>query len=101
MQFHFLRTITPVEILVGAKRWRALQLVIVDVELVGFEPRAVAQPAPRQWKQVGSHAEEAAETEHRVGYFPGNLVDHQTFDLTDHVPVGSPHRGALDAIAGD
>ena len=31
MQFRFLRTIAPVEILVGTERWRALQLVIVDV----------------------------------------------------------------------
>src|SRR5207245_11019461 len=72
MQFRFLRPIAPLEILVSAERWRALQLLIVNVEFVGFAPHVVTQFAPRQWKQIGSHAKEAAETQHRVGYFPRN-----------------------------
>src|SRR5205085_10618769 len=62
-QLRFLGTIAPVEILIGAERRRALQLVIVDVEFIGFEFRAVTQPAPRQWKQAGSHTEETAEAQ--------------------------------------
>ena len=65
MQFLFLRTIAPVEILVGAERRRALQFVVVDVEFVGLEPGAVAKPAPRQRQQIGADAEEAAETQTR------------------------------------
>src|SRR3954469_15513329 len=60
MQLGLLRPVAPVEILVGVERRRALQLVIVGVELVGLEPGVVAQPRPGQWQQIGSHAEEAA-----------------------------------------
>src|SRR5882757_3608715 len=59
MQFRFLRTIAPVEILVGAERRRAFQLLIPDIEFVGLEPGAVAKPAPRQRQQIGPHAEES------------------------------------------
>ena len=63
MQLRFLRAIAPVEILVGAERRRAPELVIVDIELVGLDPPVVGQARPRQRKQVGSNAEEPAETE--------------------------------------
>src|SRR5690242_11391701 len=45
MQLRFLCAIAPVEILVGTERRRALQLLIVDVEFVGFELRVVAKPS--------------------------------------------------------
>src|SRR3954462_4628900 len=77
MQFGFLGAIAPVEILVGAERRRALQLLIVDVELVGFELRAVAKSSPRQRNQIGADAEKAAETQDGIGNSAGNLVDHQ------------------------
>jgi hypothetical protein len=47
MQLRFLRTIAPVEILVGAERRRAPELVIVDIELVGLDPRVVGWARPR------------------------------------------------------
>src|ERR1700686_3958302 len=84
VQFRFLRTIAPVELLVGSERRRALQLVIVDVEFVGFEPGVVAKPAPGQRKQIGSHAEEPAETRDRVSYLPGNLATVQPFEVANH-----------------
>ena len=86
MQLRFLRAIAPVEILVGAERRRAPELVIVDVELVGLDPRVVGQARPRQRKQSGSHAEEAAETEDRVGHLAADLVDHQPLE-SDSNPV--------------
>src|SRR5258705_13035756 len=61
MQFGFLRPIAPVEILVGTKRRRALQFVILDVDFVGFEFRVVAKLAPRQRQKIGAQAKEAAE----------------------------------------
>src|SRR5882724_580221 len=67
MQLRFLRTIAPVEILVGAERRRALQLLIFDVEFVGLEPGAVAEPARRQGRQVGTYSEDAAEAQRGVG----------------------------------
>src|SRR5438874_8340250 len=99
MQLRFLRTITPIEILVRPERRCALQLVFADVEFVRLEPGVVAQPAPGQWKQIGPHAEESAKTQHGVGNLARDLVDHQPFDVADHVAVRSPYRGALDAIA--
>src|SRR5712671_4673035 len=68
MQLCFLRAIAPVEILVGAERRRAPQLVIVDVKLIGLEFGVVGQTRPWQREQVGSHAKEPAETEDRVGH---------------------------------
>src|SRR5258708_33528914 len=94
MQLRFLRTIAPVEILVGAERRRALQLLILDVEFVGLESGAVAEPAPGQRNQIGSDAEKAAEAQHGVGYLAGDLVDHQPLDVADHVAVRPPHGGA-------
>src|SRR5260221_6373138 len=41
MQLGFLRTIAPIEIVVGAERRRAAQFFIVDVEFVGLEFRIV------------------------------------------------------------
>src|ERR1700754_4141823 len=73
MQFDFLRPIAPIEIPVGAKRRRAFQLVIVDVELVGFEAGVVVQLAPGQRQEIAAHAEEAAKREDRVGHLPGDL----------------------------
>src|ERR1700730_14238123 len=62
MQFGFLRAIAPIKILVGAERRRAAQFFIVDIEFVGLEYRIVIEAPPRQRKQIGSDAEEAAET---------------------------------------
>ena len=45
VQFRFLRTIAPIEILVRAERRRALQLLVVNVGFVGFEFDVVAQAA--------------------------------------------------------
>src|SRR6476659_9956002 len=78
-----------------------LQLVFFDVEFVRLEFGVVAKPAPRQWKQIGSHAEKSAEAQHGVRYLARDLVDHQPFDVADHVAVRPPHRGAFDTIAGD
>src|SRR3977135_4196543 len=75
MQRFFLGTIAPAEVLGGAERRRASQLVIVDVELIGFELPVVAQPRPRQRQQAGSHAEEAAEAQNRGGHFAADFVD--------------------------
>src|SRR5260221_9082287 len=66
VQLRLLRTIAPVEVLVGPKGRRALQLLIVDIEFVGAESRIIGETPPRQRKQVGAHAEEAAETKDRV-----------------------------------
>src|SRR5450759_3200725 len=80
MQLRFLRAIAPVEIPVGAERRRAPELVIVGIELVSLDPRVVGQARPRQREQVGSHAEEPAEAEDRVGHLAADLVDHQPLD---------------------
>src|SRR5580704_11025262 len=91
VQLGFLRTIAPVEILVGAERWRASQFLIIDVELVGFEPGVVGQTRPWQRQQIGAHAEETTEAEDGVGYLAGDLVNHQPFDMADLVAVRPSH----------
>src|SRR6202035_492370 len=101
MQLRFLRAIAPVEILVGAERRRAPEFVIVDVELVGFELRVIGEARPGERQQVGSHAEEPAEAEDRVGHLAADLVDHQPFDVADPVAVRPSHRGAFDPVARD
>src|SRR6185312_9851711 len=63
--------------------------------------RAVAKPPPGQWNEISPDAEKPAETQDRIGYFTGHLVDHQPFDMADHVPVRPAHRGSLDAVARD
>ena len=73
MQLGFLRTIAPVEILVGAERRRPLQFLVVDVEHIGFELRVVGETGPRQRQQAGSDAKEAAEAEDRIGDRPETL----------------------------
>src|SRR5258708_7913594 len=100
-QLRFLRAIAPIEILVGAECGRATQLFIVDVELVGLESRIVFEASPRQRQQIGSDAEEPAETEDRVGYLAADFIDHQPLDVADPLPIRPSHRGALDPIARD
>src|ERR1019366_9557653 len=68
---------------------------------IGLEPGVVGEMCPWQRKQVGSHAEEPAETEDRVGYLAGDLVDHQPFDVAQPVAVRPSHRGAFDPVARD
>src|SRR5665213_1494433 len=99
MQLRFLRAIAPVEILVGAERRRAPQFLIVDVELIGFEPGIVGETRPWQRQQAGSHAEETAETEYRVRDLAGNLVDHQPLDMAESLAVRPPYGGAFDPVA--
>src|SRR3984957_8892682 len=101
VQLGLLRTIAPVEILIGAERWRASQLLTIDVELVGFEPGTVGQARPWQRQQIGSHAEEAAETEDGVGHLAGDLVDHQPFDVAYLVAVRPSYRRTFDPVAGN
>src|ERR1700687_1470616 len=101
MQLRFLRAIAPVEILVGAEGRRAPQLVLVDIELIGFEGGVVGETRPRQRQQAGSHAEKPAETEDRVGHLAGDLVDHQPFDMADLVAVRPPHHSAFDPVTGN
>src|ERR1700738_1353195 len=101
MQLCFLRTVAPIEILVRAERRRVFQLVIVDVEFVRLEPHIVAKATPGQRKQVRSHAKEPAETKDGVRYLAGDLVDHQSLDVADHIAVRPSHRGAFNTIARD
>src|ERR1700730_6342363 len=101
VQLRFLRTIAPVEIQVGAERRRAPEFLIVDVELVGLESGVVGEARPWHRKQGGSHAEEPAETEPRVGHLAADLVDHQPFYVAELVAVRPTHRSTLDAIARD
>src|SRR6185436_6459150 len=46
-------------------------------------------------------AEKPAEAQYRVRHFAGDLVDHQPFDVADHVSTRPAYRGALDTVARD
>src|SRR5262245_2575401 len=93
--------IPPIELLVGGKRGRGLQLVLGEIEMIGAEVTVVSQPGPRDGKMLLSDTEKAAETEHGVSNIAAELVDHQALDGADLLAAGTAHRSAFDAITGD
>lgn len=50
---------------------------------------------------IVADAKQAAELEHCVGYLAADLVDHDTLDLTDFLPVGPVLVRAFDHVASD
>src|SRR5262245_13623465 len=62
----FAAAVAPVEVLPGAKRRRALQFLLSEIEMIGAERAIVSQARPGNRDMLLSHAEETPEAEHRV-----------------------------------
>src|ERR1700759_3330898 len=60
-----------------------LEFLFGDVHLEAIGLFVVGEHRPRYRIVIGADAEEAAETQDRVGDFTRKLVDHQAFDLPD------------------
>src|SRR5262245_65582383 len=73
----FAAAVAPVEILSGAKRRRALQFLLGEIEVIGAKRTIVSQARPGDRAVLLSHAEEAAEAEHGVSNVAAGLSDHQ------------------------
>src|SRR5262245_5981295 len=73
--------VAPIELAAGPVRGGGFELFFRNIELVGFERGVVAQRIPRQRVIFLAHAEETAESHHRVGDFAAHLVDHHPLDL--------------------
>src|SRR5262245_40589711 len=97
----FAAAVAPVEVLAGGKRRRALQFLLGEIEMVGAERAIVSQARPGDRDMLLSHAEEAAEAEHRVSNVPAELIDHEALDGADLAAIGTADRGAFDPVAGN
>src|SRR5215813_11174573 len=97
----FAAAVAPVEVLAGGKRRRALQLLLGEIEMVGTERAIVSQARPGDRDMLLSHAEEAAEAQHRVSNVPAELIDHEALDGADLAAIGTADRGAFDPVAGN
>src|SRR5262245_4987153 len=97
----FAAAVAPVKVLPGAKRRRALQFLLGEIEMIGAERAIVSQARPGNRDMLLSHAEETPEAEHRVSNVSAELIDHEALDGADLAAIGTPDRGAFDPVAGN
>src|SRR5436190_1405375 len=81
--------------------WRALELLLADINLVTFQIGIVGEQRPGQWIIIFTDSHETAEAHYRVSDLSAELIDHHPLDLTDAVAVRAIDRRALDLVAAD
>src|SRR5262249_16627839 len=97
----FAAAVAPVEIFPGAKRRRALQFLLGEIEMIGAKRTIVSQARPGDRDVLLSHAEEAAKAEHRVSNVSAEFIDHEALYGADLAAIGTADRGAFDPVAGN
>src|ERR1700681_4060373 len=78
-----------------------LELLFGDVYAVSAELLIVVQHRPGNRIMVRADAEEAPETQDRVGDAAAGFIDHKALDLTDALTVRVIDRSSFDAVACD
>src|SRR5581483_11193162 len=77
------------------------EFLLGDIHLEAIGLFVVGQHRPGNRIMIRADAEEAAETQDRVGDFTGELVDHQALDLPDALAAYVIDRHSFHAVAGD
>src|SRR5205814_10611049 len=95
------RAIAPVPVSLVVKSRSTAKLVLGHPGPVATEPGIVFQRLPGQRIMIVAEAQEAAETENRIGDPAADLVDHDALDRADLAVVGAIDGRTLDLIAAD
>src|ERR1700730_8765032 len=81
--------------------WGVLELLFGDVHAVSAEFLIVVQHRPGNRIMVRGNAEEATETQDRVGDAAAGFIDHKALDLPDALTVRVIDRSSFHPVACD